>query len=163
MTDKIDKENSQKLIRCTVEGGGQSKGVRHIELDYYKFWSYVMIHRHGLKIKDASLWLWVHQSDYLKNEGVYAHFQDVEEVNRIGISLHDELYGFTHTTYRYVLGAETAILEQVLLSHLAPELIKSGNYAMNTVRGVCIKCGKGLKRMVLGLSGLDDRIWYRKE
>ena len=163
MTDNINQDNSQKLIRCTVDGGRHPKRVRYIELDYFKFWSYVMIHRHGLKIKDGSLWLWLHGNDYQKNADLYSHFQDVEEVSRIGVSVDDERYGFTHTTYRYVLRPESAMLEQVLLSHLSPELVKSGNYKINTVHGFCINAGKSLKNMVLGLSGWDDRTWYRKE
>ena len=163
MTSTIPQENSQKLIRCTVEGRDHAESLRYIELDHYKLWAYMMLHKHGLKIKDASLWLWVNEQDFVEKKELYSHFQDLEKVNKIELYLFDELHGFTHTIYRFVLKVETDMVERVLLSHLSPELADTGNYRMNTCRGYCIKGGKNLKNMVLGLSGSDDRIWYRKK
>lgn len=138
----MDRESSQKLIRCTVEGRGQSESLRYIELDHYKLWSYMMLHKHGIKIKDASLWLWVDHEAFAKKEELYAHFSDIEQVNRIEISLFDQLYGFTHTIRRYVLAADSGLLEKVLLSHLSPEIVSAGNYEITTGAAIVSSAAK---------------------
>jgi len=164
MLTSFEKDNlSQKLIRCqVVSKKNKAESLRFIELEHFKLWAYMMFHKHGMRIKDASLWLWVKERDFLERREIYSRFPEVEEVNRIELLLFDELNGFSHTVSRYALKEESHILEKVLLKHLASDLAAAANYEMKTLRGYCIKSGKHFDKMVLGLSDSDDRIWYRE-
>ncbi len=162
MNPPQDQSASQKLIRCVVESKKNIESLRFIELEHYKLWTYMMLHKHGLRIKESSLWLWVKDSDLEDRKEHYSHFPVVEKVNKIELFVFDEIYGFTQTTHRFVSLSETNLLEKVLISHISPEIADSGNYDMKTYAGTCFQSGKTTKKMVLGLSDKDDRIWFRR-
>ncbi len=84
-------------------------------------------------------------------------------MNKIELFIFDEIYGFTHEMYRFAPDAETGLLEKALLSHLSPAVARTGNYDMNIYPGWCFQCGKNIKKMILGLSESNNRLWYRKE
>ncbi len=163
MDPSITPPNSQKLIRCTVTNKDNSPtSLRYVEFEHYKLWSYMMLHKHGIKVTDASLWLWIEKKEFEEKKELYTHFPTIESVNRIELLIFDELYGFTHETYRFAPEHETDLLEKALLSHISPEFISANNYDMKSYPGYCIKCGKNLANMTLGISGADTRQWYRK-
>ncbi len=155
--------NSQKLIRCTVKSNNGPASLRYIELEHYSLWSYMMLHKHGLEVINASLWLWIKKAELEAKKPQYAHFSAMEKVNKIELLIFDERYGFTHETYRFAPVKETNLLQKTLLSHLASEIVSSGNYDINNYPGYCIQCGRNLKDMILGISGSDTRLWYRKK
>ncbi len=154
--------NSQKLIRCTVKSNNSPASLRYIELEHYTLWSYMMLHKHGLEVSDASLWLWIKKTDVEAKKAQYAHFSTMEKVNKIELLIFDERYGFTQETYRFAPAEETNLLQKTLLSHLSPDIVNSGSYDINNYAGYCIQCGKNLKDMVIGISGSNTRLWYRK-
>jgi len=163
MSSSVEIGHSQKLLRCQVESKNNTRSYRYVELEHYKFWSYMMFHKHGLRIIDLSLWLWIKEDDFRAREDLYRSFPEVDAVNKIELFLFDEQNGFSHTTYRYVGRQESENLENILFSHLSQDLITSGNYEIKTHAGFCIKSNvKNLKNMILGLSGNEDRIWYRE-
>lgn len=163
MITTIEKEStSQKLIRCMLISKNKTTSKRYVEVDHYKLWSYMMFHKHGMKIKDKALCLWVKEQEFLERQEIYSRFSDIDEVNKIELFLFDDMHGFSHTIYRFVEKDETSMLKKVLLSHISPEISEGGNYEMNVQNGFCIKSGKNDSKMVLGLSDSDERIWYRK-
>jgi len=163
MPSHIVKDQSQKLLKCIVESKNDTKSQRYVELEHYKLWSYMMFHKHGLRILDVSLWLWLKKRDFLAGEEIYRRFPDIEEVSKIELFLFDAVNGFSHSTYRYVIKRDSSVLEKILYSHLSQDIIDAGNYEITTHPGFCIKSnGKDFKKMILGLSGNNDRIWYRE-
>ena len=158
------KEYSQKLLCCKVISKDQSKSERFVELEHYKLWSYMMFHKHGLKVRDLSLWLWVKEDEFEERKEVYSRSPEVVSVNKLELLLFDENNGFSHTINRYAKIEETKNLEKILFSHLSPELVTSGNYELTVHKCNCLlSANKNLEKMVLGLSDRDDRLWYREK
>ena len=154
---------SQKLIRCWVVGKNGRKSDRFVELEHYKLWSYMMFHKHGLKIRDISLWLWLTKEDYEKREAIYSRASETLAVNKLGVFLFDEHNGFSHVVHRYTASKETESQKQILLSHISPELVAAGNYELTVYEGFCVKSDvKNLEKIVLGLAKNDNRLWYRE-
>jgi len=155
---------SQKLLYCKVISKKFTQSERFVELENFKLWVYMMFHKHGLKIQDISLWLWVEEKDYLERKQLYEHAPGIMEVNKIGVFLFDEQNGFSHVSYRYTNIDQTSKVQEILLSHISPELIAEGNYELTVEKGYCIKNDiKNLGKLVLGLSDKDDRFWYREK
>lgn len=154
---------SQKLLRCWVIGKDSRKSDRFVEIEQFKLWSYMMFHKHGLRIRDISLWLWVTEDHYRARQEIYSRAPETLAVNKIGVFLFDENNGFSHVIHRYTPSEGTAAQEKILLSHISPELVAAGNYELTVHKGFCIKNNiQNLDKIVLGLSTRDQRIWYRE-
>ena len=148
-------QQSQKLIQCCSIGRDGRESQRFIELEQFRLWSYMMRHKHKLNIKDASLGLWVEEESFAERSEIYSRFPEIKEVNKICLLLFDDINGFSHAIYRYALREETGMLEQVLLSHLSPEIAANGNYQIITHEGYCITTCNHLNKIALGLGETD--------
>lgn len=152
---------SQKLLYCKVVSKDFGQSNRFVELENFQLWAYMMFHKHGLRIQDISLWLWVHEKDYLESVKLYEEAPESLKVARIGVFLSDELNGFSHMNYRYTASDQVSNMKKILMSHVSPELISSGNCELAVEQGYCIKSDiKNLGKMVLGLSESDDSSWF---
>lgn len=159
---KEKSELSQKLIRCWVIGRDGRKTDRFVEIENFKLWSYMMFHKHGLRIRDLSLWLWVKDADFKAREEFYERAAESMEVDKLVLFLFDEENGFSHILHRYVPTMETKRQQELLLSHMSPDLVTAGNYELTAVQGFCVRNEiKNLEKIVLGLSNKDERLWYR--
>jgi len=157
------KGQSQKLLRCEVIGKDNRKSERFVELEHFKLWSYMMFHKHGLRIKNISLWLWIEKDEYQAREVIYQRATEKLAVNKLEVFLFDEQNGFSHVIQRYTPSSDSSKIEKILLHHLSPELVSSGNYEITVHEGLCIKHDiKRVDTLVLGLSEKDERLWYRE-
>lgn len=155
---------SQKLLYCNVVSKTFKKSERFVELENFKLWAYMMFHKHGLKIQNITLWLWIEEQDYLAREKLFEHAPETLQVNRLGVFLFDDINGFSHNSYRYAKNDQVNKMKEILLSHVSQELVASGNYNLTVEKGFCIKKDiKNLSKLVLGLSDKDDRFWYREK
>jgi hypothetical protein len=153
---------SQKLLYCKITSKDFSQSERLVELENFQLWAYMMFHKHGLRIQDISLWLWVEEKDYLEREQLYEHAPDIMEVSKLGVFLFDEQNGFSHVSYRYTTKNQVSKVKEILLSHISKELVAEGNYELTVETGYCIKNDiKNLGKLVLGLSDKDEKSWYR--
>ena len=126
---------SQKLVRCQVVNRYQETSVRFIEIGAFKLWEYLMTTKHGLKVGEPSLCLWIDDSEYEPNANVFDRAGDVEAVNRIVVELFDREYGFSQTTTRYARSSETDQVLSILRSHIPPELCDSESCTIDVVGG----------------------------
>jgi len=155
---------SHKLLYCRVISKNYSRSERFIELDNFKLWSYMMFHKHGLKIRDISLWLWVKEKDYLARQELYSRAPEIMRVNKLGLFLFDEQNGFSHIIQRFAKEDDSDRLGEILMTHLSPQLLSDDNFELTVYKGYCIKNeNTNLEELVLGLSAKDDRFWYREK
>lgn len=163
MKTRNTEERSKKLLRCKILNKQATHSERFIEIENFKLWSYMMFHKHGLKIQDVSLWLWMGQKDYTARQEIYSRAVEVVAVNKLCIFVFDEENGFSHVINRYAPQEESPQVEKILSSHLAPELVASGNYEITIHNGYCLKNNpKNMQKLLLGLSDKDERLWYRE-
>jgi hypothetical protein len=155
MSDGSPFIDSQKLLRCLVVNRYQETSVRFVEFDAFKLWEYLMQTKHGLKVTDPRLCLWVHEGEFDDHEAVFARAGDVEPVNRIVVDLFDGKYGFSQTITRYARDNETAQVVDILRSHMPPELSTSDACSIEVIRGrVVQQSGHHAERgMLMGLQG----------
>ncbi len=155
---------SQKLLNCTVISKDSKESQRFIELEQYKLWSYMMFHKHGLRIGNVALWLWLGEEDYKEREELYSLAHDVIDVNKLTVFLYDQKNGFSHISSRYVEANETEKMVEILTSHVSEDLVNTDNFEIYTETGHCIKNNtQDADALVLGLSEKDDRFWYREQ
>jgi len=113
--------DTEKLIRCNVLNRYKELSVRLIELSNYRLWEHLMTNRHEATVNDVKLCLWTNQKTYHDNESIYAHSNDIEEVNRIVVELYDDKYGFSNTIIRFATAAETEQVVSILRSHISTD------------------------------------------
>ncbi|MCF6289423.1 MAG: hypothetical protein L3J03_00240 [Desulfobacterales bacterium] len=148
---------SQKLVKCLLQTRDNRTSIRFIELENYKLWSYMITHKHGFKITETYLGLWMNEEEFDSRRELMAHYGKVTRLNRIVITVYDDINGFSLAMNRYVLDHETAMMKKVLSSHVREELKASNSFEMRIVRGYGIISRKKLDKAVLGLS--SDQIY----
>jgi len=146
---------SQKLIRCQVTNRYQETSTRFIEIGAFKLWEYMMTNKHGLKVGEPSLCLWVDDSEYENNANVFDRAGDVEQVNRIVVELFDQEYGFSQTTTRYARISETDQVLDILRSHIPPELCSSEACSIDVICGRVVQQWhpNARRNILMGLEG----------
>lgn len=146
---------SQKLMRCQVANRYQEASVRYIELNAYKLWEYLMTHKHGLKIGEPTLCLWVDSDAYERNANVFDRAGEVEAVNRIVVDLFDVEYGFSQTVTRYARAGETERVVEILRSHIPEQLRDSDACQIEVIDGrvVAHLPHRASRKALLGLEG----------
>jgi hypothetical protein len=130
---------NQKLMRCQVANRYQEASVRFIELDAFKLWEYLMTHKHGLKVGEPTLCLWVDNDDYERNANVFDRAGEVEPVNRIVVDLFDAEYGFSQTVTRYARAGEFERVIEILRSHIPEYLRDSEACQIAVIEGQVVK------------------------
>ena len=113
-----------------------------------------MLHKHGLRVQEVSLSLWVTTEDFVRNEDMYVRAGDIERVSRFIVAIYDEENHYSHTVSRYAMEHETEALRSALLSHVPDNLQNSDRFEMTLHPGFCIEKEKtpDLSKFVLGLS-----------
>ena len=144
---------TEKLIRCDVINKYNEQSVRLIEFNHFKLWEYLMTHKHGARIKNISLCLWVSEEEYQDHESVYSHTGEAEPVNRVIVDLYDEEYGFSNIITRFVRASETDQVIAILKSHLARQSTTPADTQIQTFRGYSIIQNKPThtRPMLMGL------------
>ncbi len=135
MPDSSPFHESQKLVRCQVVNRYQESSIRFVEIGAFKLWEYLMTNKHGLRVGDPGLCLWIADNEYQANANVFDRAGSVEEVDRIVVELFDREYGFSHTSTRYARRNETERVLTILRSHIPPELRDSDSCSIDVVHG----------------------------
>ena len=113
----------EKLIRCNVVNRYNEQSIRFIEFNNFKLWEYLMTNKHGIKIGNMSLCLWISDEEFKENESLYLRSGEVEPVNRVVLDLFNEEYGFSNAITRFVRDVETEQVIKILTSHIPPEIV----------------------------------------
>ncbi|MCU7834786.1 MAG: hypothetical protein KZQ83_05955 [gamma proteobacterium symbiont of Taylorina sp.] len=145
--------DTEKLIRCNVINRYKELSVRLIELSNFRLWEHLMTNRHESTIKDVKLCLWVNKKTFEDNESVYAHADDVEQVNRIVVELYDDKYGFSNMITRFVTATETEQIISILRSHISKDHYTSEDCDIQVHEGFSIIKEHQVKNrpMIIGL------------
>lgn len=130
---------NQKLMRCQVVNRYHEASVRFIELNAFKLWEYLMTHKHGLKVGEPTLCLWVDNGDYEHNANVFDRAGEVEPVNRIVVDLFDAEYGFSQTVTRYARASESDRVVEILSSHIPGDLCDSEACQIAVIEGKVVQ------------------------
>ena len=111
--------------------------------------------KHGLKITDPRLCLWVHEDEFDDHAAVFERAGDVEPVNRIVVDLFDGEYGFSQTITRYARDVETTRVVDILRSHIPPELSTSDACNIEVIPGHVVQQSsyRAERGMLMGLQG----------
>jgi hypothetical protein len=155
MTGTSPFHDSQKLIRCQVTNRYQEASVRFVELDAFKLWEYLMTSKHGLKVGDPRLCLWIDDAEYESNAEVFDRAGDVERVNRIVVDLFDHEYGFSQTITRYTRASETEQLVDILRTHIPAELNTPETCSIEIINGLVVQQSRvnAGRSALMGLEG----------
>ncbi len=155
MPGKSPFHESQKLVRCQVVNRYRETSTRFIELGAFKLWEYLMTTKHGLRIGEPNLCLWIDDGEYEANANVFDRAGEVEPVNRIVVELFDREYGFSQTTTRYARTKETEQVLDVLRSHIPPELCDSESCSIDIVSGRVVQQWhpNARRNILMGLEG----------
>ena len=155
MPDQSPFQESQKLVRCQVLNRYHETSTRFVEIGAFRLWEYLMTNKHGLRITDPSLCLWIDDTEYQRSANLFDRAGDVEQVNRIVLDLFDSEYGFSQTVTRYARAAESDQVMQILRSHVAPELSGAETCHIEVVSGRVVRQRHpgASREMLLGLEG----------
>ncbi len=130
---------SQKLVRCVTRNSTGDGRLRLVEMENFKLWEYLMTTKHGLKIEEPAPCLWVHSAEYEQNEAIYSHSANVEQVNRVVVSIFDEYYSFSHIVSRFSHENDTEQLVQVLSNHMKGRIDNDDKVDLFVIQGYCIE------------------------
>ncbi|MCB1802720.1 MAG: hypothetical protein KDI82_13600 [Gammaproteobacteria bacterium] len=146
---------SQKLMRCEVVNRYHESSVRFVELDAFKLWQYLMSNKHGMKVGEPTLCLWVDADEYARNANVFDRAGGVEAVNRIVVDLFDAEYGFSQTITRYARAGETGQVTTILRSHIPDGLCDSDACQITVIEGrvVAHLPHRASRKALMGLEG----------
>ena len=155
MSDPSPSLHSQKLMRFQVANRYQEGRVRFVELDSFKLWEYLMTTKHGMRIGEPTLCLWINMDDYAANAEVFDRAGKVESVNRIVVDLFDTEYGFSQTIVRYARSSESDRVVEILRSHIPADLCHSDACQIDVIEGRVVQHlpPRASRRMLTGLEG----------
>ena len=155
MSENSPLHESQKLVRCEVVNRRQESSVRFIEIDAFKLWEYLMTAKHGLKVGQPSICLWIHDNEYQRNASVFERTGEVEPVNRLVVDLFDREYGFSQTITRYARAGETDKVLSILRSHIPTEVCGSEECDIDIVSGRVVQQWHphATRNILMGLEG----------
>jgi len=146
---------SQKLVRCQVVNRYKETSIRFIEIGAFKLWEYLMTNKHGLKVGEPQLCLWIDDGEYETNANVFDRAGEIEPVDRIVVELFDREYGFSQTTTRYARTNETDQVLDILRSHIPSELCDSESCSIDVVSGRVVQQWhpNARRNILMGLEG----------
>jgi hypothetical protein len=139
MPDSQTFVESQKLVRCDVVNRYNESSTRFVALDAFKLWEYLMSHKHGLRVGDPRLCLWVDDDAFRRSASVFERAGAVEPVDRVTVDLFDTEYGFSQTVTRYARTNETPQLIDILRSHIPPPLDTSDACSIAVIHGQVVE------------------------
>ncbi|MGB0466047.1 MAG: hypothetical protein ACPGF7_00780 [Pontibacterium sp.] len=151
---RLEYQQSQKLVQCYTENERGERRLRLVEMENFRLWEYMMTNKHGLKILEPEPCLWIHQGDFDHKQHLYSHAPSVEAVNRVVLSIYDEVYGFSHFVNRFVSAADTEQLIDILSNHMQRRVDQGDECEFIVVEGYCVQRWQheGLPPLMVGLS-----------
>jgi hypothetical protein len=143
--------DSIKLIRCQVKNLENNDSIRYIELENYKLWEQVMLHKHRFQIKHRSLGLWIDHTTFKSKEVFFSYIGEIDEVTKLSLSIHDLKYGYCYRNNRFVLTKDLKFAREAIVNHISEEIRSSGDYEVEETLGHCIIKEENLDNATLGL------------
>lgn len=146
---------SHKLVRCQVVNRYRETSIRFVEIEAFKLWEYLMTSKHGLKVAEPSLCLWIDDEEYRQKASLFERAGEVEPVNRIVVDLFDAAYGFSQTNIRYARTVECDQVLEILRSHIPADLRDTDACDISVVSGQVIHQARPQadRRLMTGLEG----------
>jgi hypothetical protein len=135
------KPHRQLLVRCDVENRLGEDSVRFVEHSLYRLWQYMMANKHQLRVQQASLCLWLPESEWDAQAKLFEHAGQVEAVHRIAIALFDDEQGFCNTIQRFVPEQDSQRVRTLLLSRLPANARETGDFVMEIEAGHAVARG----------------------
>jgi hypothetical protein len=132
--------DSIQLVKCLVENSEGDTSYRLIEKDNYDLWRFLITTRHGLKILESTLCLWLTEAEFDSKRAIYSRAGVTENANRLLLMMYDDHGNFNHTC-RYCLGGDSRSLETILLKHMPAEVIANKQYTFDVEIGVIVNRG----------------------
>jgi len=153
-------EESEKLVRCEVSNCHDEASVRLVELDSFKLWEYLMVHKHHMQISNPTLCLWVSLGEFEENEATFEHYGALEPVDRILVDLFDGECGYSQTSIRYARSSETKRVIEILKSHVPQQLHTEEACNIQVIPGMIVQQWQHDVREALhiGLSNQDSSV-----
>jgi len=126
-----------------------------VEYETFRLWEYLMSQKHGLKIDDLFLCLWVCEEEYQNNKEVFPLNDEDTFVSHIVVELYDDEYGFTNTINRFVPEEDTDLVIGILTSHIPKHLFNSKSCQIEVIKGRAIEQWKHAtnQSFLIGLDG----------
>ena len=91
----------------------------------------MMANKHGIRIAQASLCLWLPESERESHGGLFAHAGAEEHVNRINIAIYDHQTSFCNTVHRSVPSADSPRVQELLLGRIPMTARQSDDVIMD--------------------------------
>ena len=126
------------LVRCTVSNQEQQESVRFVERTHFRLWQYMMANRHGLRVREACLALWLPEAEWTAQARLFEHAGEPESVNRLTLAVFDAESSLCHTTQRFVPAADTVLVRRILLERIPEPARSSGDFAFESEMGQAI-------------------------
>ncbi len=126
------------LVRCVVENRAGTPSLRFVEQSHYRLWQYMMANKHDLRVKTASLALWVTDEEYNDKSAVFERSGLLEAVDRIAFAVYDHDTGVVSTLQRFVARQDTNALRDSLMARFPEALRASNDFAMEQESGQAI-------------------------
>jgi hypothetical protein len=140
-------ENSSQLIKCLVQNTQEQSSFRLIERDCFNLWHYLVSNKHGIRLLETALCMWVSASEFRAKEAIYRRAGTVEAANRLMLLVFDEPGNFGNTI-RYVPQADSPQLEKILISHVPDAQREQGQFTLQKDLGFLVVT-EPLKRLKL--------------
>ncbi|MFN3236170.1 MAG: hypothetical protein ACE37D_03815 [Pseudomonadales bacterium] len=131
---------SSQLVKCRVLNNRNQTSFRLIERDYFELWHYLVSNKHGIKLLETSLCMWVSSSEFLAKEAIYRRAGAVENANRLMLMVFDDTGNFANTV-RYVPEQDSEQLEQILLNHVPDQQRAEDQFTLHKDTGYLVVTG----------------------
>lgn len=131
---------SSQLVKCRVLNNRNQTSFRLIERDYFELWHYLVSNKHGIKLLETSLCMWVSSSEFLAKEAIYRRAGAVENANRLMLMVFDDTGNFANTV-RYVPEQDSEQLEQILLNHVPDQQRAEDQFTLHKDTGFLVVTG----------------------
>lgn len=148
----------QLLVRCLVSNADEERSIRFVEHSVYRLWQYMMANKHGIRVAEASLCLWLPESEWESHGELFTHAGTEEHVNRINIAIYDHQTSFCNTVQRFVPSADSPRVQELLLGRIPMDARQSDDVIMEIDAGMAI-VREGLADLVnLGYALTDAQL-----
>lgn len=150
----------QLLVRCTVRNRAGEVSVRFVEHHLFRLWQYMMANKHGLRVEDVDLALWVPEQEWRAQQTLFQQAGSTDEVQRVSLVIYDPASGVCDTLQRFVPARDAEQVKALLLGRLsadrsdvAPDL-SAADYAIEVENGFAV-----IRADAADLATLGQPLW----
>ncbi len=138
------------LVCCTVTNRSGEESLRYVEHSLYRLWQYMMVNKHSIVVRDATVCLWLPGDEMEVHDQLFRQAGLVEEVHRMSFASYDQETGICNTMQRFVAAADSDEVQALLLSRIPPEAMRSGDIAMELEIGHAVASSEAADLGTLG-------------